>query len=202
MTRGFQAFILKVAPFFPLLVSALWLAGVASVWHSWLFCISPLQTFTTQNICPCQKCSSLNYWLFPQCFISWRGKSDAESAVTQHDWRYRCCSVPQLSVVCFTLLSVCCMYSHALCSDVNVCSCVCCVVMHVWDQKITCLTQHLGFEASCLNPFVPNELQEGAQPSAGRQMWVYLGRSKLLFCWVLLIFWLSIYELCNLNKSW
>lgn len=110
MTRGFQAFILKVAPFLPLLVSALWLAGVASVWHSWLFCISPLQTFTTQNICPCQKCSSLNYWLFPQCFISWRGNSDAESAVTQHDWRYRCCSVPQLSVVCFKFVCFCVLY--------------------------------------------------------------------------------------------
>lgn len=110
MTRGFQAFILKVAPFFPLLVSALWLAGVASVWHSWLFCISPLQTFTTQNICPCQKCSSLNYWLFPQCFISWRGNSDTESAVTQHDWRYRCCSVPQLSVVCFKFVCFCVLY--------------------------------------------------------------------------------------------
>lgn len=157
MTRGFQAFILKVAPFFPLLVSALWLAGVASVWHSWLFCISPLQTFTTQNICPCQKCSSLNYWLFPQCFISWRGKSDAESAVTQHDWRYRCCSVPQLSVVCFTLLSVCCMYSHALCSDVNVCSCVCCVVMHVCLLELmwsVCVTRWLLKFVFSYKPFL------------------------------------------------
>lgn len=175
MTRGFQAFILKVAPFLPLLVSALWLAGVASVWHSWLFCISPLQTFTTQNICPCQKCSSLNYWLFPQCFISWRGNSDAESAVTQHDWRYRCCSVPQLSVVCFTLLSVCCMYSHALCSDVNVCSCVCCVVMHVCLLELMCNSM---IAEICL--FIQNFFTELLKFQKTVFGWVLFCRNKIL----------------------
>lgn len=128
--RGFFGLLFwRLHASYPCWLSALWLAGVASVWHSWPFCISPLQTFFTQNIWPCQKCSSLNYWLFPQCFISWRGNSDAESAVTQHDWRYRCSSVPQPSVVCFTLLSACCIKSHGLCTDVNVCSCVCDAVL-------------------------------------------------------------------------